>query len=67
MGGPATACQAIRAGLIDEIAIHVVPVLLGAGARLFADLGPEAIELNLLDVVSSSRVTHLRYRVIKPE
>jgi dihydrofolate reductase len=56
--------QCLRAGLLDEIQIHLVPVLLGAGVRLFDHLGPDKIELETTRVVHSPGVTHLRYRVI---
>lgn len=43
--------------------IHLVPVLLGRGRRLFDDLGPEHIELEPLRTLQAPDVTHLRYRV----
>jgi dihydrofolate reductase len=67
MGGPTVAQEAVRAGLVDEIALHVAPVLLGAGSRPFAQLGPETTELESIEVVASPQVTHLRFRVAKPE
>lgn len=67
MGGPTTAQQAVRAGLVDEIALHVVPVLLGAGSRPFDQLGPEAIELNRIEQIASPGATHLRFRVVKSD
>ena len=57
--------QCLRAGLLNEIQIHLVPVLFGAGVRLFDHLGTEKIELEALRVVDSPGVTHLRYRVVK--
>jgi len=57
--------QCLRAGLLDEIQIHLVPVLLGAGVRLFEHLGSESIELETIRVVDSPGVTHLRFRVVK--
>ncbi len=57
--------QCLRAGLLDEIQIHLVPVLLGAGVRLFDHLGSENIELETMRVVDSPGVTHLRFRVVK--
>lgn len=57
--------QALRAGLLDEIQIHLVPVLLGAGTRLFDHLGSRSIKLEPIRVVDSPGVTHLRYRVVK--
>lgn len=57
--------QCLRAGLLDEIQIHLVPVLLGAGVRLFEHLGSESIALETIRVVDSPGVTHLRFRVVK--
>jgi len=60
----ATAAQALlRAGLVDEVALHVVPVLLGAGRRLFDDLPPDHVELDLVRVLDGPDVQHLHYRV----
>ena len=62
--GAATAQRMIRAGLLDELEIHLVPVLLGAGRPLFADLGVEQRELERVRVLSGEGgVTHLRLRV----
>jgi hypothetical protein len=55
--------QCLRAGLLDEIHIHQIPVLLGSGVRLLDHLGPEPIELECLQVVAARGVTHLSYRV----
>ncbi len=57
--------QCLRAGLLDEIQIHLVPVLLGAGVRLFDHLGTKSIELETIRVVDSPGVTHLRFRVLR--
>jgi len=57
--------QCLRAGLLDEIQIHLVPVLLGSGFRLFDHLGTENIDLEIIRVFDSPGVTHLRYRVVK--
>ena len=62
-GGADVAQQYLRAGLLDELQIHVVPLLLGGGARLFEDMG--SVEVEQTRVVSSDRVTHLRYRVVR--
>jgi dihydrofolate reductase len=67
MGGPTAAQQAVRAGLVDEIAIHMVPVLLGAGSRLFEHLAPEAVELERIELIASPQATHLRFRVVKSD
>jgi dihydrofolate reductase len=57
--------QLLRAGRLDEIQISVVPLLLGAGVRLFDHLGPGPIALEQLRVIESEGVTHLRYRVLR--
>src|SRR5438445_916825 len=59
-GGGSTVQQALRAGLVDEMQIHVVPLLLGGGVRLFEGLG--GIELESTRVIESPSVTHLRFR-----
>jgi dihydrofolate reductase len=53
----------VKEGGLDELRIHLVPVLLGAGTRLFDDLGAEPIELERLEVIDDRRVTHLRFKV----
>ena len=60
-----TAQQLLRAGMLDEIQISVVPLLLGAGVRLFDHLGPDPIVLEQIRVIESEGVTHLRYRVVR--
>jgi dihydrofolate reductase len=56
--------QALKAGLLDEIQIHLVPLLLGGGVRLFDHLGSETVELETIRVVDAPGVTHLRFRVV---
>jgi dihydrofolate reductase len=63
MHGADTARRCLRAGLLDEMEIHLVPVLLGAGRRLFDGLGEDHIELDLVRVIEAPGVTHLRFRV----
>lgn len=62
-GGAETIQQSLEAGLVDELQIHLVPVLLGGGVRLFDGLGPGDVELETTRVIESSAVTHLRFRV----
>ena len=62
MGGPDVARQYLAAGLVDEIGVHVVPVMLGSGTRMFADLGKH-VELELIEAIDTPAATHLRYRV----
>jgi len=65
MGGANIAQQFINAGLLDEISIHLVPVLFGSGLRLFEHLGSEHIQLETTEVVDTKEATHLHFRVIK--
>ena len=60
--GAGTAQLALAAGVLDEIEIHLIPVLLGQGRRLFDNLAPEHIELERTRVLEGDGVTHLRYR-----
>jgi len=61
--GAGTAQAAIAAGILDELQIHLIPVLLGQGRRLFDHLAPDHVELELTRVLEGSGATHLRYRV----
>jgi dihydrofolate reductase len=61
--GAATAQECLRAGLLDEMELQLMPVLLGQGRRLFEDLPPDHIELELLRALDGPGVLHLRYRV----
>ena len=62
-GGADVARQYLAAGLIDEMELHVVPVLLGSGERLLEDVGD--LELKQVRAVEAPGVTHLKYRVVK--
>ena len=62
-GGAATVNQYLAAGLIDELRLHVAPVLLGAGERLLDSVGN--FDLEPLGVKSNELVTHLSYRVVR--
>jgi dihydrofolate reductase len=63
-GGAEAAQQYLKAGLLDELQLHVVPVLLGGGVRLFKDLAGAPGQLERVRVVESpTGVTHLKYRV----
>ncbi len=65
VGAASIVQQCIRAGLLDEIHIDLVPVLLGGGVRLFEHLGPAPIELESTRVIEAPGVTHLTFRVVK--
>jgi dihydrofolate reductase len=62
-GGAATIRQYLRLGLIDELNLHIVPITLGAGERLFDDVGDLTFEPT--EVKASPAVTHVRYRLIR--
>ena len=64
-GGANTVQQFLAAGLLDEIEIHVAPVLLGAGARLLDNIDPRKVKLEQVRTLSGPGVTHLKYRVVK--
>jgi dihydrofolate reductase len=66
-GGASIAQQCMEAGLVDEIQVHLVPVLLGEGIRLFEHLGVGKIELEKTRVIDAPGVTHLMYRVVKED
>jgi dihydrofolate reductase len=61
--GAGIAQRALAAGVLDEVEIHLVPVLLGQGRRLFDGLAPEHIELERARVLEGAGVTHMHYRV----
>jgi dihydrofolate reductase len=60
--GAYTAQRALEAGVLDELQIHQIPVLLGAGRRLFETL-PSRVELEIVRVIDTPEATHIRYRV----
>jgi dihydrofolate reductase len=62
--GAATAQLALAAGVLDELELHLIPVLLGQGRRLFDERGPEHVELERTRILEGEAgVTHLHYRV----
>jgi dihydrofolate reductase len=65
VGAASIVQQCIKAGLLDEIHLDVVPVLLGGGVSLFDHLGIGPIDLECMRVIEGTGVTHLTYRVIK--
>lgn len=66
-GGASVVQQALGTGLVDEVQLHVAPVLLGGGIRLFEHSGSGKIQLERTGVVESPFATHLRFRVIKED
>jgi dihydrofolate reductase len=65
MGGADLGRQVIRGGLVDEISIHLVPVLFGRGMRMFDDADHEHIELEAIGVEPTPSATHMRFRVVR--
>jgi len=63
--GADVAQQFLKRGLIDEISLHVVPVLFGSGTRLMEDLRGEHVQLETTEVIKTKEAIHLRFRVIK--
>ena len=61
-GGVSTVHQYLRAGLLDEIHVAVVPVLLGAGERLFDGVGPALAGWRCVEFAPSAAVAHVRLR-----
>jgi dihydrofolate reductase len=61
--GAYTAQKALEAGVLDELQIHQIPVLFGAGRRLFEIL-PSRIELGIVRVIDTPEATHIRYRIV---
>jgi dihydrofolate reductase len=62
-GGASTVNQFLAAGLLDELYLHIAPVVLGGGERLFE--GVKDVALEPVEVVASPVVTHIRYRVVR--
>ena len=64
-GGARAINQYLAAGLLDELELHLVPIVLGDGARLFDDLGDADVHLEQLRAVEAPGVTHVKYRVVR--
>jgi dihydrofolate reductase len=64
-GGANVAQQYLNAGLLDELQLHVAPLLLGGGVRLFDNVDAERVRLEGIKAIQSPAVTHLTYRVVK--
>ena len=60
-GGASAVNQYLAAGLLDELHLHIVPIVLGAGERLLEDVGDPKLEP--VEVVASPAATHIRYRI----
>jgi dihydrofolate reductase len=65
MAGANLAKQFIELGLLDEVSIHLVPVVFGSGTPLFGNLDSKHISLKTVEVIETPEVIHLRFRVGK--
>jgi dihydrofolate reductase len=65
MGGADVGRQFMKAGLVDEISVHLVPVLFGGGTRMFGEPGDEHIQLEAIGVEPTAPATHMRFRVVR--
>ena len=63
-GGADVAGQYLAAGLLDELELHVVPVVLGGGAGLFDSLGGAEVQVEQVRAVEAPGVAHLKYRTV---
>jgi dihydrofolate reductase len=61
-GGASTVRQYLAAGLLDELYLHIVPIILGGGERLLDDVGEPRLEP--VEVIASPAVTHIKYRIV---
>ncbi len=65
IGSASVAQQALRAGLVDEIYLHIAPILIGDGVKLFENIGDEAIQLRKMGSIDAEGMIHSRYEIIK--
>ena len=65
MAGANVAKQFLQLGLLDEVSLHVVPVLFGSGTPLFGNLNSKYFSLEPIEVIETPKVIHLRFRVVK--
>lgn len=63
MGGANIAQQFIQLGLVDEVLLHVIPVLFGSGTPLFGDADSKHIPLETIEVIETADAIHMRFRV----
>lgn len=65
LGSASIVKQCLKAGLLDEVSIDLVPVLLGGGVRLFEPVGAEPIDLEIVQVTEGTGVTHIQYALAR--
>jgi dihydrofolate reductase len=64
MGGANLGCHYIAAGLVDELQIHLAPVLFGSGTRMFDELGEGHLKLEPIETIETPAAVHLRFRIV---
>ncbi len=64
-GGANTIQQFLNSGHVDEFFIHIAPVFLGSGIRLFEGIDKDKFNIEIIEVISSNQTTHIRYKLIK--
>jgi len=64
-GGANTIQQFLKAGLVDEMFIHIAPLFLGSGIRLFDGMDRDKYDIQIMDVLPSDLTTHIRYKLIR--
>lgn len=62
-GGANTIQQFLNEGLVDEFFIHIAPVFLGSGIRLFDGIDKDKYDLTIVEVIPAEQTTHIRYRL----
>ena len=65
MGGAEAGRACIQAGLVDELSIHLVPIILGAGTPMFDGMPDKHLPLQPIETTQTEKATHLRYRVVR--
>jgi riboflavin biosynthesis pyrimidine reductase len=65
LAGPNVIQQHLNAGLVDELTLHIAPIILGKGVRLFENIDKEKISFEINEAVASNEVTHLFYNVVR--
>ena len=65
MGGADIIQQYLKAKLVDSLDLHIAPVLLRSGTRLFDHIGPDKIELKKISVIDTPAATHIRYDIVR--
>ena len=63
-GGANTIQQFLNAGLVDECCIHISPIILGSGIRLFDNIDKDIYNVEINEVIPSALTTHLKYKLI---